>query len=154
MLQVSGNTLQQVEKFKYLGVVFTSDGRRSEEIDTRVGKAITVLRELYHAVVTKRELSSTAKPSVVQISFCSDSHLWSWILGYLWKNIISSTRGRNRIFAKSARCDTSRQNAQLWHSQRPECRTTFLPNREIPAPLIWPCVQNVPRKTNEGNPAG
>ena len=27
--QVSGNTLQQVEKFKYLGVVFTSDGRRS-----------------------------------------------------------------------------------------------------------------------------
>jgi len=77
MLQVSGNTLQQVEKFKYLGVVFTSDGRRSEEIDTRVGKAITVLRELYHAVVTKRELSSTTKPSVVQISFCSDSHLWS-----------------------------------------------------------------------------
>jgi len=29
MRQVSGNTLQQVEKFKYLGVVFTSDERRS-----------------------------------------------------------------------------------------------------------------------------
>jgi len=29
MRQVSGNTLQQVEKFKYLAVVFTSDGRRS-----------------------------------------------------------------------------------------------------------------------------
>jgi len=43
--QVSGNTLQQVEKFKYLGVVFTSDGRRSEEIDTRIGKANAVLRE-------------------------------------------------------------------------------------------------------------
>jgi len=31
MRQVSGNTLQQVEKFKYLGVVFTSGRRRSEE---------------------------------------------------------------------------------------------------------------------------
>jgi len=36
MRQVSGNALQQVEKFKYLRVVFTSDARRSEEIDTRV----------------------------------------------------------------------------------------------------------------------
>jgi len=62
---VSGNTLQQVEKFKYLGVVFTSNGRRSEEIDTRIGKAINaVLRELYRSVVTKRELSITAKLSV------------------------------------------------------------------------------------------
>jgi len=36
MLQVSGNTLQQVETFKYLGlgVVFTSGGRWNEEIDT------------------------------------------------------------------------------------------------------------------------
>jgi len=34
-LQVRSNTLQQMEKFKYLGVVFTSDGRWSEEIDTQ-----------------------------------------------------------------------------------------------------------------------
>ena len=39
LLQVSGNTLQQVEKFKYLGVVFTNDSRRNEEIDSRIGKA-------------------------------------------------------------------------------------------------------------------
>jgi len=39
MLQVSGSALQQVEKFKYLGVAFTSDGRWSEEIDTWIGKA-------------------------------------------------------------------------------------------------------------------
>jgi len=30
-LQVNGNTLQQVEKIKYLGVLFTSDGRWSED---------------------------------------------------------------------------------------------------------------------------
>ena len=64
MLQVSGNTLQEVEKFKHLGVVFASDGRWSEEIDTRIGKANAVLRELYRSVVTKRELSITTKLSV------------------------------------------------------------------------------------------
>jgi len=69
MRQVSGNTLQQVEKFKYPGVVFTSGGRRSEEIDTRVGKAKAVLREFYCSVVTKRELSNTAKLSVCKSVF-------------------------------------------------------------------------------------
>jgi len=39
MLQVSGNTLQHVEKFKHLGMVFTSDGRQNKEIDTWIGKA-------------------------------------------------------------------------------------------------------------------
>jgi len=34
---VSRNTVQQVEKFNYLGMVFTSDGRWSEEIAARSG---------------------------------------------------------------------------------------------------------------------
>ena len=72
MLQVSGNTLQQVEKFKYLEVVFASDKMWSEEIDTRTGKANAVLRELYRSVVTKRELSNTAELS---ISLCSYPYL-------------------------------------------------------------------------------
>jgi len=54
-------------------VIFTSDGRWSEEVDTRIGKVNAVLRgkhavlggnavlrELYRSVVTKRELSNTA----------------------------------------------------------------------------------------------
>jgi len=32
MLLVNGNTLQQVEKFKYLVVLFMSDGRRNKEL--------------------------------------------------------------------------------------------------------------------------
>jgi len=67
---VSGNTLQQ-EKFKYLGVVFTSDGRWKEEIDTRIGKTNAVLRELYRPVVTKWVLSNTAKLSVFKSVFVS-----------------------------------------------------------------------------------
>ena len=35
VLQANGATLKQVEKFKYLGVAFTSDGRQDEELDTR-----------------------------------------------------------------------------------------------------------------------
>jgi len=46
MLQVSSITLQEVEKFKYLGMVFTSDGRWKKVIDTRIGKVSAVLCEL------------------------------------------------------------------------------------------------------------
>ena len=59
-----GNTLLQVETFECLRVVLTSDGSRNKEIDTRIGKANAVLRELYCSVVGKRELSQTAKLSV------------------------------------------------------------------------------------------
>jgi len=51
VLQVSGNKTQ---KFKCLGVVFTSDGKRIKQIDWRIGKTNAV--QLYHHVVTKREL--------------------------------------------------------------------------------------------------
>jgi len=69
ILQMSGNTLQQVETFKYLGVVFTSDGSRNKEIDTRIVEANAVLRELHCFVVTKRELSKNAKLSVFKSVF-------------------------------------------------------------------------------------
>ena len=59
--------MQQVAKFNYLGMLFTSDGRWSEEIDTRIGKANAALRELYRSVVTKRELSNTEKLSVLSL---------------------------------------------------------------------------------------
>ena len=64
LLQVNGATLKHVEKFKYLGVAFTSDGRQDEELDTRIGKASAVLRALHYSVVMKRELSKKAKLSV------------------------------------------------------------------------------------------
>jgi len=68
-LQVSGNILQQVETFKDLGVVFTSDGSRNKEIETRIGKVNAVLRHLYCSVVTKLDLSKTGKLSVFKSVF-------------------------------------------------------------------------------------
>jgi len=63
------NTLQQVEKFKYVGVVFTSDGRWCEQANRWIAKAKAVLHELYYSVITKREVSSTAKLSVFKSVF-------------------------------------------------------------------------------------
>ena len=43
VLQVNGAALKQVEKFKYLGAAFTSDGRQDKELNTRIGKTSLVL---------------------------------------------------------------------------------------------------------------
>uniref|UniRef100_A0A671UNG7 Reverse transcriptase domain-containing protein n=2 Tax=Sparus aurata TaxID=8175 RepID=A0A671UNG7_SPAAU len=65
-LQVGGEFLPQVEEFKYLGVLFTSEGRMEREIDRRIGAAAAVMRSLYRSVVVKRELSRKAKLSIYQ----------------------------------------------------------------------------------------
>ena len=57
VLQMNGATLKQVEEFKYLGVVSTSDRRQDKELDTRIGKASAVMRALHYLVDMKRELS-------------------------------------------------------------------------------------------------
>ena len=77
VLQVNGATLKQVEKFKYLGIAFTSDGRQDEELDTRIGKASAVMRALRYSVVMKRELSKKAKLSIFKAVFVPHSHLCS-----------------------------------------------------------------------------
>ena len=40
--QTNGVALQRTEKFKYLGVIFLSEGRQDNELDTRIGKASAV----------------------------------------------------------------------------------------------------------------
>ena len=63
-LQIDGVPLKQSEKFKYLGVSFTSDGRQNSELDIRIGKASAVMRQLHRSVVLKRELCTKAKLSI------------------------------------------------------------------------------------------
>jgi len=46
-----------------------SDGRQNNETDTRIGKADAVLRAFYRSVVTKWELSNSAKLSVFKSVF-------------------------------------------------------------------------------------
>jgi len=66
---LSGNTLQQVDAFEYLGVVFTSGESRNKGIDTLIGKANAVMCELYCSVVAKQELSKNTKLSVCKSVF-------------------------------------------------------------------------------------
>ncbi|KAI3359900.1 hypothetical protein L3Q82_014258 [Scortum barcoo] len=62
-LRVGGEVLPQVEEFKYLGVLFTSEGKMEREIDRRIGAASAVKCEsvYYRTVVVKKELSRKAE---------------------------------------------------------------------------------------------
>ena len=102
---VCGDTLQQVETFTYLGVVFMCDGRRS-------------IRRLIHGLVKltqfcvsfialwaqNGEFSNAAKLSVFKSTFVPIL-TWSSILGNDRKNINSSASTKVVIFEKSPRCD-------------------------------------------------
>ena len=96
VLQVNGATLKQVEKFKYLGVAFTSDGRQDEELDTRIGKASAVMRALHYSVVMKRELSKKAKLSVFKTVFVP-------ILTYGHESWVMTERMRSQVEASEMR---------------------------------------------------
>ena len=63
-VNVNGTSLNQVEKFKYLGVEFSNDTRLDYEIDRRIGSASAILRSLYRSVVTKKEVSRRTKMAI------------------------------------------------------------------------------------------
>ena len=58
-----------MEKFKYLGVTFSSDGRQDNKLNTRIGKASAVMHQLYQSVALKQELCTKAKLSVFRSVF-------------------------------------------------------------------------------------
>uniref|UniRef100_A0A8C6P9E0 Reverse transcriptase domain-containing protein n=1 Tax=Nothobranchius furzeri TaxID=105023 RepID=A0A8C6P9E0_NOTFU len=64
LLRVRDEVLPQVEEFKYLGFLFTSEGKLQCEIDRWTGAASTVMWELYRSVVVKRELSQKENLSI------------------------------------------------------------------------------------------
>ncbi|XP_036950584.1 uncharacterized protein LOC119017743 [Acanthopagrus latus] len=69
LLQVGNESFPQLKEFKYLGVLFTSEGMMGREIDQRVGAAGAVLHALHHTFVMKRELSGKAKLSIYRSIF-------------------------------------------------------------------------------------
>ena len=87
---MNGATLKLEEKFKYLGVVFTSDGRQDEELDTQIGKASAVMRALHYSVVMKREWSKKEKLSIFKTVFVP-------ILTYGHESWVMTERMRSQV---------------------------------------------------------
>lgn len=95
-LYTNGKTLNQVEKFKYLGVEFSSDGKQDGEIDRRIGAASGVLRSLYRSVVTKAEISLKTKLAIFK-------SVYRPTLIYGHEQWVMSERVRSRIQAAEMR---------------------------------------------------
>ncbi|KAK3521856.1 hypothetical protein QTP70_018587 [Hemibagrus guttatus] len=96
-LQVGGEVLPQVEEFKYLGVLFTSEGRMDREIDRRIGAAAAVMRSMYRSVVVKKELTRKAKLSIYQSIYTSTLTYGHELCGHDRKGKIPDTSGRNEL---------------------------------------------------------
>jgi len=77
-------------------------------MDTRTGKANAVLRELYRSVVTKWELSNTAKLSVFILFFVPMLRYGHESLVMTERVISLSARGRYEVFAELT----------AWHFER------------------------------------
>ena len=95
-LQVGSVSLKQMEKFKHLGVAFTSEGRQDEELDVPSSKASSVMRTLHHSVVLNRELSRKAKVFVFKSIFVP-------ILTYGHESWIMTERVRSQMQASEMR---------------------------------------------------
>ena len=96
VLHVSGAQLRQVQEFKYLGIVFTSDGRQEREIDHRINQASAVARELGRMVVSNVKLSREAKLAVFR-------SLFKATLTYGQQSWILTERTRSRVQAAEMR---------------------------------------------------
>ena len=91
-LQVKEEVLAQEEEFKYLGVLFTSEGRRKQEMDRWIGVAAAVMQALNWSIVLKKELSRKASLSIYQSIYVST-------LTYGHELWVMTKRTRSRIQA-------------------------------------------------------
>uniref|UniRef100_A0A674MBB2 Reverse transcriptase domain-containing protein n=1 Tax=Takifugu rubripes TaxID=31033 RepID=A0A674MBB2_TAKRU len=76
LLRVKEEILPQVEEFKYLGVLFTSEGKMEREIDRRIGAASAVMWTLDRSVVVKRA-EPKGEALDLPVDLRSYPHLWS-----------------------------------------------------------------------------
>ncbi|KAI3351213.1 hypothetical protein L3Q82_005770 [Scortum barcoo] len=73
-LRVGGEVLPQVEEFKYLGVLFTSEGKMEREIDRRIGAASA---DYARSVYCGPSMVNSAQLLDLPVNLRSHPHLWS-----------------------------------------------------------------------------
>ena len=73
-LRVEGEFLPHVEEFKYLGVLFTSEGRMEREIDRLIGAMAMVVVSVCHS---EERAESKGEALDLAVNLRSYPHLWS-----------------------------------------------------------------------------
>src|SRR5258708_30196760 len=63
-IRIEGQTLKQVNKFRYLECLINNEEKLDDEISQRIGSADRILKLINSTIITKRELSLKAKVSV------------------------------------------------------------------------------------------
>lgn len=95
-VQVDGAALKQVEKFKYLGVEFASDGKWENEIDRRIASAGVSIQQLFRKCLSRSGISHQVKLAVYRTIFVPT-------LTYGHENWVMSERMKSRIQAAEMR---------------------------------------------------
>ncbi|CAM1310869.1 Uncharacterised protein r2_g2116 [Pycnogonum litorale] len=137
-LHVSEVPPKRVEKFEYLGVVFTSDGGHDVELDTRIAAAGAVMRQLQRSVLLRRQLGVKAKLAVFKSVFVP-------ILTYGHEPWVMTEIMRSRI--RAAEMAVSGQLDLRCSIGCVLRRLSRAPDRKITAPILWTCDAGVFRQT-------
>ena len=69
-IKLDGEIMEQVDVYKYLGVMIKSNGSLKEEINQRIGKATKVYGQLGGYFINKKELTTKTKMSIFNSIYC------------------------------------------------------------------------------------
>ena len=69
-IRLNDDILEQVNSYKYLGVMIESNCSLKEEITQRIGKATKVYAQLGQSFISKRELTTKTKMSIFNAIYC------------------------------------------------------------------------------------
>ena len=69
-IKLEEEVLEQVDSYKYLGVMIKSNGSLKEEINQRISKATKVYSQLGNSFIGKKELTTKTKISIFNSIYC------------------------------------------------------------------------------------
>ena len=92
--RVGNEILPQVEEFKYLGVLFTSEGQMEREIDGGDRCSVCSVAGSAPTCRCEEEAEPEGEALYLLVNLRSHPHLWSRFVGSDRKNEIANTSGR------------------------------------------------------------
>jgi hypothetical protein len=109
VLSLSGNILKEVESYKYLGVVFQSNGKWDATLDSNIMKARHTLGELLQAGIGEDGLqvghSSRLYQSCAMPQFLYGSEIFTMSATHLRSAVTQMNKAARNIFGKKGDCN-------------------------------------------------